>query len=44
MIVLGFVGVSQMFHAGQRRTSGVLPESMFVATAPPRELPTTIFA
>ena len=29
------------FHAGQSRTNGVSPLSMFIATAPPRLEPTT---
>jgi len=35
MVVLGFtvVAVPQVFHAGHKRTSGVSPESMFMATA-----------
>lgn len=43
MIVPGFTlrAVPQRFQAGHRRTSGVLPESMFMATAPPRDEPTT---
>ncbi len=43
MVVLGFtlVAVPQVFYAGQSRTSGVVLESIFIATALPRELPTT---
>ena len=43
MIVLGFtvVAVPHFFQAGQRRTRGVFPLSMFMATAPPRLEPTT---
>jgi hypothetical protein len=37
---LSFVAVPQFFHAGQSRTSGVFPLSMFKATAPPRDEPT----
>ena len=35
------VAVPHVFQAGQSSTSGVSPLSMFIATAPPRELPTT---
>ena len=33
--------IPQRFHAGQRSTSGVSPLAMFIATAPPRDEPTT---
>ena len=38
MTVSGFtvVAVPHRFHAGQSSTSGVLPDLMFMATAPPR--------
>ena len=43
MTVLGFtvLAVPHRFHAGHNKTNGVSPLSMFMATAPPRELPTT---
>ena len=37
---LTVLAVPQRFQAGQSRTSGVEPESRFMATAPPREEPT----
>jgi hypothetical protein len=40
MIVFGLTvfAVPQFFKAGHKRMSGVSPLSMFMATAPPREL------